>query len=226
MASCEIEIKSLLGSEDRARDLKGKLAKLYPDSKLVCKEKQLNHYFIGGDEDVLLSLITPKLSKQEQEKLKYIVDRGETFSVRTRLIDDAELLFVIKASLDEGSSHNTISRLEFETKIKGVTIDELDRYLLDAGFTYQAKWSREREVYKCNDISVCFDKNAGYGYVAEFEKVVSDEEKVLEARQELQTFMKRLGASELPQERLERMFAYYNTHWPEYYGTTKIFVVK
>jgi len=30
----------------------------------------------------------------------------------------------------------------------------------------------------------------------------------------------------LPNDRLERMFAYYNEHWQEYYDTDKTFVVK
>lgn len=37
--------------------------------------------------------------------------------------------------------------------------------------------------------------------------------------------MRSLGAQELPGDRLECMFAYYNQHWPEYYGTDKIFTV-
>jgi hypothetical protein len=30
----------------------------------------------------------------------------------------------------------------------------------------------------------------------------------------------------LAQERLERMFAHYNQNWPEYYGTTKVFIIE
>jgi len=38
--------------------------------------------------------------------------------------------------------------------------------------------------------------------------------------------MTKLDVEELPQDRLERMFAYYNKNWPEYYGTEKIFVIE
>jgi hypothetical protein len=38
--------------------------------------------------------------------------------------------------------------------------------------------------------------------------------------------MGKIGAEELPQERLERMFTYYNTHWQDYYGTDKIFTIE
>jgi adenylate cyclase class IV len=77
-----------------------------------------------------------------------------------------------------------------------------------------------------NDVAVCLDKNAGYGYLAEFEKVITDSARAEETKQELVSLMKTLGAIELPQDRLERMFAYYNEHWPEYYGTEKIFVIQ
>jgi uncharacterized protein (DUF1778 family) len=43
------------------------------------------------------------------------------------------------------------------------------------------------------------------------------------ARDEIRALMAELDAPELPQDRLERMFAFYNEHWPEYYGTDKIF---
>ena len=60
----------------------------------------------------------------------------------------------------------------------------------------------------------------------QFERVVDDSSKVESARSELKAFMEKLGVEELPQERLERMFAFYNAHWPEYYGTDKIFVIE
>ena len=63
--------------------------------------------------------------------------------------------------------------MEFET-VMVMTLEELDKLLLNAGLEYQAKWSREREEYKLGDTNICLDKNAGYGYMAEFEKVVED----------------------------------------------------
>ena len=55
---------------------------------------------------------------------------------------------------------------------------------------------------------------------------VDNESKVKEARDEILTFMNGIGFSELSQDRLERMFAHYNKHWNEYYGTDKMFVIK
>lgn len=226
MASLEIEIKSLLGSSERAEELREKLKEVEPKMKCIAKSKQLNHYFIDGSAHELCVKLEPHLSKDDVHQLQEIIKTGSDFSIRTRLIDEEKLLFVLKASQDEGSSHNTVSRLEFEVEIANLSLHELDELIQSAGFEYQAKWSREREEYVCNDITVCLDKNAGYGYLAEFEKVISDTGRTKEVEKELRAFMERLGLSELPQDRLERMFAHYNVHWPDYYGTEKIFVIE
>jgi hypothetical protein len=38
--------------------------------------------------------------------------------------------------------------------------------------------------------------------------------------------MAELGVEELLQDRLERMFAHYNEHWQEYYGTDRTFIIQ
>ena len=226
MATCEVEIKSLLGSKERALKLRQDLQKNDSSSRCVARSSQLNHYFVGGDTAKLKDMLTEKFSAEEQKKFSDILERGKDFSIRTRLIDGEKLLFVLKASLDEGTSHNTVSRLEFETAIPGMRIEELDQLILTTGFSHQAKWSREREEYSYKGVTVCLDKNAGYGYLAEFEKILDDEKGIPAAKQELLALMSELGAEELPQERLERMFSFYNAHWPQYYGTEKVFVVE
>jgi len=114
--------------------------------------------------------------------------------------------------------------MEFEEEIN-LSLDDLDNALLAAGLRYQAKWSREREEYLCQGINVCLDRNAGYGWLAEFEKVVGQESELESARQEVRALMEQCGVQELQQDRLERMFAFYNAHWGEYYGTDKVFTV-
>lgn len=226
MPQYEIEIKSLLGSKERAEDILSKLKVERPNIKRTERQGQLNHYFIDGDIQKVFDSLSAHLSDEQQKEFKDIVEKGETFSVRTRKVDNNAPLFVVKASLDEGSSHNTVSRLEFEAQIQDMTLEELDALLIDAGFSYQAKWSREREEYADEDVTVCIDKNAGYGYLAEFEKVVDDESKCDDARKELVALMEKLNVEELSQDRLERMFSFYNKNWPEYYGTDKIFVIE
>lgn len=224
MSHYEIEIKSLLGSAENAAALKAKLHETDPECRKIGESAQLNHYFTGGDVQQLYKNTHHLFTGEQHQKFERVIKEGTDFSIRSRQ-KDGQVLLVIKASLDEGSSANSVSRMEFEEPVD-LTLDELDQLLLESGFTYQAKWSREREEFSYGDTTVCLDKNAGYGYLAEFERVVDDEVDVATARAELVEQMRALGAEELPQDRLERMFAFYNENWPDYYGTDKTFVIE
>jgi adenylate cyclase class IV len=223
MQQYEVEIKSLLGSEENAEALRERMKHVDPNWKLTSRNKQLNHYFVGGDFAKLAELVAPHLSPEALIKLQDIVKLGKEFSVRTR-DKDGSVLLVVKASLGEDTSANGVARMEFEEKVN-LNLDDLDQLLISAGFQYQAKWSREREEYMCSGIAICLDRNAGYGWLAEFEKVVGSEADVEPATQEVRALMEQFGAQELQQERLERMFAFYNAHWGEYYGTDKVFTI-
>jgi len=224
MSHFEIEIKSLLGEKHHADALKEKLFALDENCTLQSQNVQLNHYFEGGEIEQLFKAVEQLFSGEQHNKFKMIAERGSEFSVRTRQRDD-EVLLVMKASIDAGTSANTVSRMEFEEPV-AITLDELDELLQSAGYSYQAKWSREREEYLCKGINVCLDRNAGYGYLAEFEKIVHDEAEAEAVRAELDALMAELEVEELAQERLARMFAHYNTNWPEYYGTDKVFLIE
>jgi adenylate cyclase class IV len=224
MAHFEIEIKSLLGDKAAADELKAKMQSLDPEFHLVEENTQLNHYFAGGDIAVLYQKVEYLFTGAEHDKLQRVIERGSDFSVRSRQKND-QVLLVVKASIDEGDSANTIKRIEFEEPVS-VTLDELDQLLLDAGFDYQAKWSRARTEYAYKGANVCLDKNAGYGYVAEFEKLVPDESMASAVRAELDELMSELGVSELDQDRLARMFEHYYANWSEYYGTDKTFTIE
>ncbi len=222
----EIEIKSLLGSKERADELKRRLARLFPSLETLPTHKQLNHYFnTPADLSVFENAVKPLLAPSKQRELSEIVKavRGGV-SVRTREADGA-VFVILKASIGDDSSANGVSRIEFEEKVN-LSLDELDRLLLSAGLTYQAKWSREREEFVAGATHITIDKNAGYGYLAEFERMVERQSDVAQAKQDIVSLMKQVGAEELPQERLERMFKHYNEHWKEYYGTDKVFVIE
>ncbi len=222
----EIEIKSLLGSKDRADELKRRLVKLFPALKVLPAHKQLNHYFNApADLGVFQKAVTSLLPEGAQQKLDDIIKgvKGGV-SIRTREADGV-VLVILKASIGDDSSANGVSRIEFEEPVS-CTLAELDKKLLEAGLTYQAKWSREREHYDLGVIHVTVDKNAGYGYLAEFEKMIDDGGGAQYAKQELKALMAELNCAELAQDRLERMFKYYNEHWGEYYGTDRTFTIE
>ncbi|MEN9922181.1 MAG: hypothetical protein RL097_458 [Candidatus Parcubacteria bacterium] len=224
MAHFEIEVKSLLGEAARAAALKKKMLELDPDCACISQNKQLNHYFAGGDIQELYQNAAPLLSPEQQEKLRTVCMQGGNCSVRTRQRDD-EVLLVVKAAIDKGTSENTVQRMEFEEPMP-LSLAELDALVEAAAYSYQAKWSREREEYAYKGITVCLDCNAGYGYVAEFEKIVAEATEADAVRSELEALMVELEVEELAQERLARMFEFYNQNWQEYYGTTKVFVIE
>ena len=223
MSHFEIEVKTLLGEVAKAEALKAKMMALDPTCTHVSSNKQLNHYFTGGDIHKLCLNVEPLLASEQCEKLKKIVDQEAKFSVRTRQRDD-EVLLVVKAAIDEGTSENTVKRMEFEEPVK-VCLAELDKLVQESDYAYQAKWSRDREEFTYKGANVCLDKNAGYGYLAEFEKIVGDASEVDAVRDELDTLMAELGVEELAQDRLSRMFAHYNENLSDYYGTEKTFVI-
>lgn len=224
MAHYEVEVKSLLGAPEHALELKRKMCELDPACSCVSTNKQLNHYFEGGEIGSLHEKTAHLFNDEQNAKFAKIVERGTSFSVRSRQKDD-EVLLVVKASVDEGTSENTVSRMEFEEPVD-ISLAELDELVLSAGFQYQAKWSREREEYIYKNTNVCFDRNAGYGYLAEFEKIVEEESLLADARREIDALMRELGVEELPQDRLARMFDFYNRNWRDYYGTDKTFLIE
>jgi len=222
MSLYEIEIKSLLGEKENADSLRVRINE--KGGALVAKNNQLNHYFVVSDVTKFKEILASHVSAEKKPLFEKILSEGNNFSIRTR-DTDGEVKLVVKASIGSDSSSNGVSRMEFEDKIN-ISLDELDKLLLDAGLQYQAKWSREREEYKLGDMNVCLDKNAGYGYLAEFEKVVEDKSSADVVKTSLTEAMNEFGVSELPQDRLERMFAYYNENWRDYYGTDKVFTIE
>lgn len=224
MAQYEIEIKSLLGDETKAKALVKKMCDADGTCKIEAKSSQLNHYFAGGDVNDLYAKTAHLFNPTQQEQFKMIIDKGSNFSVRTRAKDE-EILLVVKAALDGGTSANTVSRLEFEEPV-AISLPELDKLVESAGYEYEAKWSRDREEYSYKGVNVCIDCNAGYGYLAEFETVTDDEINLDAVRARLEEVMAELEVEELPQDRLARMFAHYNENWADYYGTDKTFLIE
>lgn len=220
----EIEIKSLLGSKEQAGALRKKLYENDPRIIFHGHHAQRNHYFIGGDMRKLFVNVSSYLEQEKSTILAGLIPEIKDFSLRAREAD-GKVMLVIKAAIDDTTSANGIARMEFEGMTPSLTLEALDDLLLKAGFSYQAKWSREREEYGYRGINVTIDKNAGYGYLAEFETICRVPEDAPSAQMNLTVIMQELGVEALPQDRLERMFVYYNAHWQEYYGTNLFFTV-
>ena len=133
MNSYEIEIKSLLGSKEKADALINKMKRNDKDLIEYESHKQLNHYFVPKAEANLEDLYknTEHLIENETEKNKFknVIDKAKKFSVRTAN-RDGKVMLVVKASIDDTTSENGTARIEFEPEIKGLTLEELDSFVL------------------------------------------------------------------------------------------------
>jgi predicted adenylyl cyclase CyaB len=223
MNQYEVEIKSLLGQKENAERLIETL-KSDPTFESHGSHKQLNHYFVDGNLQNLFENCKGLVEVSKKETFEKISINAKEVSVRSRWAD-GKVILVIKASIDDTTSSNGTARMEFESQIN-ISLEELDKLIEKSGFKYQAKWSRERQEYKYKDMNVSIDKNAGYGYLAEFERVVEDPGLVEQVKNEIRKFMGDIGVAELPQDRLARMFDFYNNNWQDYYGTEKVFNVE
>lgn len=245
MHNYEVEIKVLLGTEAQKDAFMSQVRSSFPALAHSYSESQRNHYFEGGSLDGLLSFFGDIVTPEEKMKLENIRDTAKSFSVRTRGTP-TQTIIVVKATVNDESSSNGTARIEWEVDLAPMTLEKMDVLVLEAGFSYQAKWSREREGYQLNDwiyntvpviwesqkidsmpyTVLCLDKNAGYGYLAEFERVIDDAALVDSTRAELLAMIWSLWYAELDQARLSRMFDFYNKNWRDYYGTENVFTVE
>jgi predicted adenylyl cyclase CyaB len=220
----EIEIKSLLKDKSHVDEIKNKMKGADLNFAHTGSHRQLNHYFINGNLLKLVEKLRPYIFEGKHAYFERIAGKAKDYSLRTRLAGD-KVIFVLKVSVDDTTSFNGTARMEFESEVE-MTLEELDQKILDCGFEYQAKWSREREQFSFKDLNVSIDKNAGYGYLAEFEKIIYDPDEAEETKQYIRQLLEELEVEELSSDRLERMFAHYNKNWKDYYGTEKVFVIE
>lgn len=225
MHNYEIEIKVLLGDDIAKEKFMNAVEVNFPAYAHSYSESQKNHYFEWGSLLHLLGMFREYISQEEASSLHTLIQEAKSFSVRTRGTKN-ETILVVKATTNAETSSNGTARIEWEVDLAPMTLDEMDAIVLQAGFSYQAKWSRDRDEYRLDhQTALCIDKNAGYGYLAEFERVITDESQITETRHDLLRMIRSLGYEELHQDRLGRMFDYYNENWREYYGTEKVFTV-
>lgn len=220
----EIEIKTLLGSKQKSDELLAEVTRRDPATKLVSEQKQLNHYYHGGNLAKLAQAMAGHITPEQTAIINDIAARAKSINVRTRQ-KNSTVLLIVKGSLDNVSAVHSHQRMEFEAPVT-ITIGELDALVEQSGWQLEAKWQADRKIYSTMGLTLDMFFTPGYGYLAEFEKVVQADEDRESAHQKLVDTMESLGAKELLNPRLERMFAYYNQHWREYYGTDKVFMVE
>ncbi len=221
----EVEVKVLLSDEKVADDFLAQLTDADPGFTKTKETNQLNHYFKSdGNKEKLLANIAPSLTMSDRDSLKSMFESYEDVTIRTRDANGSQIL-AVKAAKKGYDKDHALVRAEGDYETTAKTIDGLDAKVLAAGYNYLSKWSRWRRTYRYKDFTVMIDRNAGYGFVAEIESVVNDENQAHIAKDKILAELHELGFDELSQDRLGRMFAHYNQHWPEYYQTDKTFVI-
>ena len=224
----EVEIKVLLGSKSKADKLVNQIQLLQYSQ--IGENNQLNHYFVGDNYEAIKNIDSKYFEDfNSYIKLLDIIDSNSQFSLRTRRLNDQindQTFLVIKASLNDTTASNGTIRVEFEEQVN-LSLDQLDQLLLSYGFQYQAKWSRSRQEFQSpeSDIKICLDYNAGYGYLAEFESVVTVDKNYDLTKKTILKLVHSLQLQELDQNKLAKMFDYYNANWRDYYGTKKVFEI-
>jgi len=215
----EVEVKSLLGSKEKAEELKDIIKEVDPDCRLISTSKQLDHYFEGGDLESLVEDLAFYISDKAYIEIKSLVNREIAVCSKDK---DGEVFIIIKSSVEDYYDDRGLS---IEKKVP-LTLVELDKLITKNGFKCQSKRAVEKEDFIANKIIVSVKKTDGYGYTAEFKAGVESFEEVGIAKHAIHVFMEHLGISELSQDRLERMLAYYNAYWEDYYGTDKVFIIE
>lgn len=222
----EVEAKTLLGEEAHARAFEARLREADPELQEIARSSQLNHYFQANHQGRhLFHQVVDLIAPEDQGALSEMLTMYSEFSLRTRKENNVISLVIKAAKTGEDKDH-ALARAEGQYVVATNDLLELDNAILSAGYTYLSKWSRDRVEYRYKNYTVTIDKNAGYGYLAEIEKVVANEAEAESAKAAILQELAHLGYEELPQDRLGRMFAFYNEHWPEYYQTDKTFNVE
>lgn len=221
----EVEIKSLLGTQEAAEQLAHRLQQLDPECKKMSHTSQRNHYFTGDHIGNLADVLTG-LSAKDIAAIANISANATHISVRTRQNNDdqSQTILVIKGAKGEGSANHAVERMEFEKKLP-IAQNTLDQLLVDNNFDLQAKWQAERDKYSFHGATVEVIFSPGYGYLSEVEYISQDQDHAT-AEGVVRGILAELGLVELSGERLERMFAHYNAHWQEYYDTRNVFTVE
>ncbi|MFM6135708.1 MAG: hypothetical protein ACKPCP_16370 [Sphaerospermopsis kisseleviana] len=214
----EVEVKALVPNPEL---LKAEIFKQFKSNGIP--SEQLNHYFSYTPEvfSKFVNGYLPRSCIRNDCVFPDDISTAENVAVRTRWDSLTGTWLMLKYSITDDCSQNGIMRREFELNVKS-DLSVLDNDLLEIGFDYQSKWSRNRVEYKIpNDISLFVDVNAGYRGICEVEKIVSTKNEILQAKSEVEVILSSLQLEELDGQLLKEMFNFYSANWQEFYGTSK-----
>src|SRR3989344_9024249 len=108
MQTYEVEIKSLLGSPENAQKVREGLRHADPSCEILSRNKQRNHYFIGGELSNLAEVAREHLTVEAAARLDELAGKAKEFFVRTP-DKDGPVLLVVKASIGDDTSANGVA---------------------------------------------------------------------------------------------------------------------
>lgn len=120
-----------------------------------------------------------------------------------------------------GELHGSV-RKEYELSVDS-TLEQLDELLITAGNNLKSRWYRRRETLGKDGISICLDRNDGYGFVVEIEKMSYTDDGADESVLMIRTLADSLGLEEISKATLDKMYKHYTDNWSDYYRKGKTF---
>lgn len=157
------------------------------------------------------------LGQEKQENYYYQASGKNDF--RIRKTDNCA--FII---LKKGWMHDD-DREEIEIKIDRKDFQKADKIFTSLGFKYDTKWYRVRKEYRYKDFNISIDFNAGYGWIAEIEKIVrkGHEEK---AKKDILQLARIVNIKPASKSLFDKMYKYYKNNWPYYFDSKTTFDIK
>ena len=142
----------------------------------------------------------------EENQKTYYFDTPQDLRIQKN--DDYAKIWMKKGKLHD--EH----REEIEIKFDANQFEELEKLFLNLGFNVEIKWFRKRNNFTWENIDVAIDYTKGYGYIVEFEKMSTEEEKE-KTLNFLKEKFKELSIPITPRDQFDEKFKHYKEAWRE-----------
>ncbi len=218
----EIEIKYLLDDQQARDQLVAAALQRFPDMKLKKSSVIISFFYKKPPAKNLETAIKRIVDPQNQEQVVRLIRKSGDLVVKARSIDDT-VYFAVKGSPAGQDAVHAVSRLEFEVAVD-ISLDELGHRLEESGVQLVSKFSSWRDFYALDSaLNMDVEFVSGYGYKAEIELLVEEEDSEDEHIERIRKIAKEVGIQEASQELFGKMYHYYNQNWQEYFSTRKTF---
>ncbi|MGE5456632.1 MAG: CYTH domain-containing protein [Ignavibacteriales bacterium] len=120
-----------------------------------------------------------------------------------------------KMWLKKGQIHDD-AREEMEVLVDNKYRSDLSKMLECLGYEVEIKWFRKRLEGSYQDIKLTIDYTAGYGYIVEVEKIVTDESLIDETKNKLVDILKSFNIEISDKQEFKDKYSDYKINWSKY----------